>query len=78
MGTEPTITIRGHKFDAYQVDAYWLGMEEERERIMNLLEERIRKSNQELNVVDGNWYPAMLKLQRNLSEFITLIKEETE
>ncbi len=40
MDKEPTITIRGHKFDAYQVDAYWLGMEDERERIIKLLKEQ--------------------------------------
>lgn len=34
----PTVTIRGNKFDAYQLDAYWKGMEDEQDRIIKLLE----------------------------------------
>lgn len=48
----------------------------EQERIIKLLEDTIRKSIQELNVVDGNWYPAALKMRNDLANFIALIKGE--
>ena len=74
----PTVTIRGNKFDAYQLDAYWKGMEDEQDRIIKLLEDQIRKSNNELEVVNGQWYPAYLKLGKDIIKAIELIKGENK
>lgn len=65
-------------FTERELDAFWMGVESEQSRIIKSLEETIIKSNQELNVIDGNWYPAALKMQNDLANFIVSIKGETK
>lgn len=62
--------------DTPYTQGFKAGMQFREDEIIKLLEETIRKSNQELNVIDGNWYPAALKMQNDLANFIALIKGE--
>ena len=57
---------------------FMAGRAYERERIIKLLEEQICKTNNELEVVNGQWYPAYLKLGEDISKTIELIKGETK